>query len=135
MALLVEEDEQPQSVFAQAFARDEYKCRYCGLSILQSFDAFAASHLDHLKPRSAGGSDSDPWNRVTSCGVCNSLKGSFDPCPGATVTAETFEQSVALAKDYILKKRKGITDTSYHRDYQYWLKKTGRGEASQETPT
>lgn len=47
----------PESIYSQAFRRDRFRCVYCHAYILQSLDAFAASHLDHLKPRWAGGSD------------------------------------------------------------------------------
>jgi len=48
------------------FARDRYRCQYCG----------SDKHLtvDHVVPRSKGGGDS--WeNVVTSCAPCNLRKG------------------------------------------------------------
>ena len=48
------------------FARDRYRCQYCG----------SDKHLtvDHVVPRSKGGDDS--WeNVVTSCAPCNLRKG------------------------------------------------------------
>jgi len=48
------------------FARDRYRCQYCG----------SQRHLtvDHVVPRSKGGADS--WdNVVTSCAPCNLRKG------------------------------------------------------------
>jgi len=48
------------------FARDRHRCQYCG----------SDRHLtvDHVVPRSKGGSDS--WdNLVTSCAPCNRKKG------------------------------------------------------------
>jgi 5-methylcytosine-specific restriction endonuclease McrA len=118
--------EQPRSVFYQAFVRDGAKCVYCGRDILESYDTFSESELDHLKPKSRGGPDDDPWNRVTSCGVCNNLKGAYDPSPGGLVTEETFEKCVDDAKAHIAGKRSGAIDNSYFRDYQYWLKELGR---------
>ena len=53
------------------FARDGYRCQYCG----------AGSHLtmDHVVPRSRGGRSA--WdNVVTSCAPCNLRKG--DKLPG-----------------------------------------------------
>jgi hypothetical protein len=61
------EHEELPSVYYQAFTRDQYMCRYCDRDILESFDSFAMSALDHLKPAKAGGPDEDPYNRVTSC--------------------------------------------------------------------
>jgi hypothetical protein len=114
-------DENP-SVYAQAIRRDQGKCRYCDRDILESFDTFSASHLDHLKPNKVGGPHDDPWNRVTSCGVCNNLKWTFDPSEGQMVTAETFDQCIQKAREYIGNKRDGKMDTSYSRDYKHWLK-------------
>jgi HNH endonuclease len=114
--------DENRSVYYQTFKRDKGKCRYCDCSILESYDTFSASHLDHLKPRRSNGSDDDYWNRVTSCSVCNSLKGSFDPSPDGFITAETFEACIARARKYVQDKRNGIIDNSYFRDYHYWLK-------------
>ena len=116
----------PRSIYYQAFVRDGYKCVYCDKDILESLDTFAASHLDHLKPSRAGGNDEDVVNRVIACAVCNSMKGGFDPSPDGPVTAGTFASAVATARAYIAEKREGTTPCSYVRDYQYWLKESGR---------
>ena len=134
MALLGEEGKQQHSVYHQAFVRDGGRCVYCDLDVLQSFDSFAASHLDHLKPKKNGGADNEPWNRVIACGVCNSLKGPFDPLPGEVVTPSTFKQWIDCASKHISEKRGGTRDNSYWRDYQHWLTQMKRTDASQETP-
>lgn len=51
-------------------ARDGLACRYCG-AILQEAQAV----LDHVQPRSRGGSDGIR-NRVVACRPCDSRKGS-----------------------------------------------------------
>jgi hypothetical protein len=112
--------EEPRSVFYQAFTRDGAKCMYCDRNIMESYDSFSASCLDHLKPRKHGGPCDDPWNRVTACVVCNNLKGSFDPSPDGTVTPETFGDCVVRAREYIWDKRQGTNSNSFYRDYQYW---------------
>lgn len=117
--------ETPRSTYYQAFVRDEHKCVYCGKDILESLDSFAASHLDHLKPRCAGGTD-ELINCVTACAVCNSMKGDFDPSPDGPITPETFNSAVAIARAYVEKKRDGTTPCTYVRDYAYWLKESGR---------
>ena len=48
------------------FARDSYRCQYCGAS--------AKLTIDHVVPRSRGGG-SDWGNVVTSCAPCNARKG------------------------------------------------------------
>lgn len=54
----------------QVFVRDEFRCRYCGRA---AEDAIIL-HVDHVIPRSKGGSDSVD-NLVTACAECNLGKG------------------------------------------------------------
>jgi hypothetical protein len=117
--------ETPRSTYYHAFVRDGYRCVYCDKDILDSLDTFAASRLDHLKPSCNGGTD-ETINCVTSCAVCNSMKGGFDPSPDGPVTSESFETVVNAARAYITEKREGTTPCSYVRDYEYWLKESGR---------
>jgi 5-methylcytosine-specific restriction endonuclease McrA len=51
------------------FARDEFRCVYCG----QVFEP-AELTLDHVQPRVRGG-DGSLGNVVTACGACNTRKG------------------------------------------------------------
>ena len=125
-AIMTHPTEEPRSVFYQAFTRDGAKCVYCDRDILESFETFSASHLDHLKPKKNRGPDNDPWNRVTSCGVCNNLKRDFEPSEGEFVTEATFAACIARARSHIQDKRLGITDTSYLRDYNDWRKELHR---------
>ena len=50
---------------ADRLERDEHVCRYCGA---------LASHVDHIRPRRLGGTDS-PVNLVAACARCNLRKG------------------------------------------------------------
>lgn len=119
--------QESQSIYARAFRRDKYRCVYCNKDILESLDSFAASHLDHLKPRKHGGPDDDVWNRVTSCSVCNSIKAAHDPYPsGLITTQEAFDQAISNAKAFIDEKRNGQRPCDYYTDYQYWLEAAGR---------
>ena len=52
--------------------RDAFTCRYCGRSAPQ-----VVLHVDHVKPRSAGGEDSFE-NLVTACQDCNLGKSTRD---------------------------------------------------------
>ena len=52
------------------FMRDDFCCVYCG----EGADDGAKLTLDHLKPRSKGGSNAAE-NLVTSCLSCNSARG------------------------------------------------------------
>jgi 5-methylcytosine-specific restriction endonuclease McrA len=51
------------------FARDEFRCVYCG----EVFPAEALS-VDHVQPRARGG-DHSAGNLVTACEGCNVRKG------------------------------------------------------------
>ena len=55
---------------SEIFARDEYRCVYCG----QVFEASALS-IDHVQPRMRGG-DGSGGNVVTACTACNTAKAS-----------------------------------------------------------
>lgn len=114
--------EEPRPVFYQAFVRDGARCVYCDRDIMESYDSFAASCLDHLKPKSRGGPCNDPWNRVTSCVVCNNLKGAFDPTDDCLVTPDNFAGCVDRAREYVREKRQGVRANSYFRDYEDWKK-------------
>lgn len=53
------------------YARDHFACIYCGASILH--DRAVRLTLDHVMPRSAGGSHKSS-NLVTCCVFCNSVR-------------------------------------------------------------
>jgi 5-methylcytosine-specific restriction endonuclease McrA len=53
------------------FARDEYRCVYCG----ERFEPDLLT-VDHVQPRMRGG-DRSGGNLVTACGACNARKGSL----------------------------------------------------------
>jgi 5-methylcytosine-specific restriction endonuclease McrA len=55
------------------FARDGFRCVYCGFDG-REFDGWTFLQIDHFKPRSLGGTDHID-NLVTSCIVCNFMKG------------------------------------------------------------
>lgn len=63
-------DESPLSLRERVFARDRFRCVYCG-------EIFPPELLtvDHVQPRMRGGDNSD-GNVVTACARCNTLKGS-----------------------------------------------------------
>jgi 5-methylcytosine-specific restriction endonuclease McrA len=55
----------------QIFARDEYRCVYCG----ERFEPDLLT-VDHVQPRMRGG-DRSGGNLVTACGACNARKGAM----------------------------------------------------------
>jgi hypothetical protein len=55
---------------AEVFARDGYRCVYCGTVVLPELLS-----VDHVQPRMRGG-DGSGGNVVTACLRCNTAKGS-----------------------------------------------------------
>jgi hypothetical protein len=64
------------------WARDKFKCQYCGFDAGASPDAFyrASLTVDHLKPKKHGGTDDDK-NLKTVCHPCNRFKSQEDLGP------------------------------------------------------
>lgn len=60
----------------RVFARDGFVCQYCGLDMLRDASTLSQASVDHVIPRSKGGSD-HPDNLVTSCQACNQLKNNY----------------------------------------------------------
>jgi|TARA_B110000495_G_scaffold202293_1_gene221989 CRISPR/Cas system Type II protein with McrA/HNH and RuvC-like nuclease domain len=64
--------------YREIYIKDGYRCVYCGRDMLSDFDTWMSIELDHVIPKAEGGDDSIT-NRVTSCNLCNKLKGAFVP--------------------------------------------------------
>ncbi|HTZ73609.1 MAG TPA: HNH endonuclease [Candidatus Aquilonibacter sp.] len=58
----------------QILERDHYRCQYCGLDGLASFDNALAMSVDFVVPRARKGKK-DPHNLVACCRSCNMIKG------------------------------------------------------------
>ena len=54
--------------------RDHYRCQYCGLDGLSSFEASLIMTVDFVQPRARKGKKA-PANLVTACRPCNTIKG------------------------------------------------------------
>jgi 5-methylcytosine-specific restriction endonuclease McrA len=54
--------------------RDQYRCQYCGLDGMASFDNALAMSVDFVLPRARKGKK-DPRNLVACCRACNMIKG------------------------------------------------------------
>jgi 5-methylcytosine-specific restriction endonuclease McrA len=59
------------------FARDSYRCQYCGRHMIE-FKPREALTRDHLVPLSRGGTN-DWTNVITACSPCNTRKGNRLP--------------------------------------------------------
>lgn len=54
--------------------RDHYRCQYCGLDGMTSFENSLIMTVDFVLPR-AGKGKKDPKNLVAACRPCNRIKG------------------------------------------------------------
>lgn len=102
----------------EVFKRDAFTCRYCG----QTPDTEGVKlEVDHITPRSAGGSD-EITNLVTSCWACNSGKSDKsldDKAPSLTVAmANTRERALQL--DEYRKWQASLDDVSSNLVARVW---------------
>jgi 5-methylcytosine-specific restriction endonuclease McrA len=72
--------------------RDHYRCQYCGLDGMASFENSLIMSVDFIWPRARKGKK-EPENLVTACRPCNRIKGSR--------VFASFEE----AKAYVLRRR------------------------------
>jgi len=75
--------------------RDRYRCQYCGLDGLASFENSLVMSVDFVVPRARKGKK-DAGNLVTACRPCNLIKGRH--------VFANFDE----AKTYVLKRREEI---------------------------
>ena len=61
----------------QILSRDGYKCQYCGANLKELEEIGFPAHVDHIKPKRAGGKDT-PGNLVAACWQCNLGKKDYD---------------------------------------------------------
>ncbi len=88
--------------FEKVYHRDGYRCVYCGKYMLADFDTWQSIHTDHLIPNSREGS-AKVDNLVTSCPVCNILKGEYVPTKSIDeIGRKAYLQDI---RDYIHKRR------------------------------
>ncbi len=102
------------SLFSEVFERDNHSCVYCSRDLLHDIDSFLLTHLDHLIPKAHEGS-LGLENVVTSCYVCNNLKGEFVP-EGATKSERIQSSRIYIA---------GRRDEKINEEFSTWM---GRGE-------
>jgi 5-methylcytosine-specific restriction endonuclease McrA len=80
--------------------RDQYRCQYCGLDGMSSFENSLIMTVDFVQPRARKGKKT-PANLVTACRPCNLIKG-----------LRTFP-SLEEAKAYVLQRRAEL-----HKDWE-----------------
>ncbi len=64
----------PRDEAMKIFKRDHYKCQYCGLDGLASFENWLIMTIDHVHAYAKGGARKAE-NQVTACQPCNMMKG------------------------------------------------------------
>lgn len=72
--------------------RDRYRCQYCGLDGMSSFENSLVMSVDFVLPRARKGKK-DSTNLVTACRACNLIKG------------QMVFKSLEEAKAYVLQRR------------------------------
>jgi len=91
----------------EVLRRDGFKCRYCGLDGMASFDAWLALSWDHLQPK--GHQDRDnPDFIVAACNFCNTADNRyFDLAEERGLSFETKnrEELIAQRKPFVQKTR------------------------------
>lgn len=75
--------------------RDQYRCQYCGLDGLATFENWLIMTVDFIHPRAKKGKKTAA-NLVTACRPCNVIKG------------HRAFPSLAEARAYVLEKRKAL---------------------------
>ncbi|MCE9546396.1 MAG: HNH endonuclease [Planctomycetia bacterium] len=76
---------------SEPIRRSNFYCTYCGEDLLENPRLFESFVLDHLVPRSRGGSDDD-CNRMVACAACDRWKKSHP----TTTVAEARTLLVAI---------------------------------------
>ena len=94
----------------KVYKRDHYKCQYCGLDGLSSFENWTVMTIDHIHAYAKGGSLSVE-NQVTACQPCNTIKGTKD------------FTSLSEAKKYVQAKR-----AEWYEIYQEQARSAGHGK-------
>lgn len=69
----------------------DFRCEYCGHDLLESFEDCFNAQIDHIQPKSKGGSTEDS-NLAASCVTCNALKWDYAPS-GQNRTAQLADAS------------------------------------------
>jgi len=94
--------------------RDNFKCRYCGVDGLQSFDVWLTLTLDHLLPKDHPNCNNQEC-MVTACHFCNTADNRyFDK-------AEQYDlQFDNLTPDQLVEQRRGHVEKTRHEYRVFW---------------
>ena len=110
--------------YAFAMSRSDGYCEYCGTDLLWDRLGYGVGSVDYLLPKSFYPKEvtEAPDNWVLACGVCNSIKGAFDPaqefdqCVGDPETLRDRRQKyIDLARAHIYDRRAREHDPVWFR--------------------
>jgi len=87
--------------YREIYARDRYRCIYCGRDMLKSLDDWLSLEIDHIIPSSKS-EDNSLDNMVTSCNVCNKYKSSYFH---EDLLKLSREKQIEKIREHVLKKR------------------------------
>ena len=86
----------PNTLRLAIYERDEWCCRYCGIGPLRlRGEGSPMATIDHVVPKTRGGSGKDPANLVSCCNSCNHRKADLSlaecgmvlmECPNEEIT-------------------------------------------------
>jgi 5-methylcytosine-specific restriction endonuclease McrA len=79
--------------------RDRFRCQYCGLDGVASFENYLVMSVDFIVPRARKGRK-DPRNLVTACRPCNLLKGRRSFSSFEEAKAYVLNRRVELRKEW-----------------------------------
>lgn len=107
------------------YLRDKFTCTYCGKDLHDVPDT--AITLDHVKPRSKGGTN-DPRNLVTTCRSCNSARQDTPLSQYAPERVDvvrrrrrrSYTRYHGLAKA-MLAQQFSVRDIRTSREYEKWI--------------
>ena len=86
----------------------DFKCVYCDIDYLASFDAFHSIEIEHIIPECCGG-DSTEENTAISCRNCNWIKGTRLPIGNSR------EERIADARHHVKQERLRLEDEATKR--------------------
>ena len=76
----------------------DFKCAYCDVDYLTSFDAFHYLTIDHIIPQFRGGEHTEE-NTVACCRACNFLKHMYEP------KGNSRDERIANARSHVKQRR------------------------------
>ncbi len=102
---------------AEAHVRSSGKCEYCENDLLNSRLEYSCMQIDHLLPKSKY--RDDEWNFenwLTSCSMCNSMKGLYDPL----LEGESPTAMLSSNKEILIKRVRDYLQSGLdHRESEY----------------